>query len=950
MDYNFREVEKKWQDHWREHKTYRVTENPDKPKYYVLDMFPYPSGAGLHVGHPLGYIASDIFSRYKRQKGFNVLHPMGYDAYGLPAEQYAIQTGQHPALTTEKNIGRYREQLDKIGFSYDWDREVRTCDPDYYHWTQWTFIQLFKHYYNQETRKAEPIADLENIFSRSGNAVVNAATTFEETFSAAEWDQMPETRRQEVLMHYRLAYQADTMVNWCPRLGTVLANDEVKEGFSVRGGHPVERKKMKQWFLRITAYADRLLGGLDHIDWSESLKEIQRNWIGRSEGATIFFGVHDADNRATATAKGTPASTTGASGKEGPTKYPVTNDRIEVFTTRPDTVFGATFMVLAPEHELVERITPSDYKEKVAAYIKRAASRSERERMAEVKTISGEFTGAHAVHPFSGELMPIYIADYVLAGYGTGAIMAVPAHDSRDWAFAKHFGLPITEVVSGGNIEEASYDAKEGTLVNSDFINGMEVPQAIRTVIEHLESRDIGTGRVNFRLRDAIFSRQRYWGEPFPVYYKDGMPYVLDESELPLELPPVDKYLPTETGEPPLARAKNWETPEGHPLECNTMPGFAGSSAYYIRYMDPHNDQALVSRQAVEYWRNVDLYVGGAEHATGHLIYSRFWNKFLYDVGLVAEEEPFKKLINQGMIQGRSNFVYRIKGSNTFVSYNLRGDYETMPIHVDVNIVHNDILDLEAFKNWNPEYDHAGFILEDGKYVCGWEVEKMSKSFHNVVNPDDLIEHYGADTLRLYEMFLGPIEQAKPWDTNGIEGVFRFIRKLWRLFHDRDNQWSVSEDAATDQEKKVLHKTIKKVSEDIEKFSFNTAVSAFMICVNELTDLQCNKREILQPLSVMVSSFAPHLGEELWHRLGNAGSVTVAAFPQWEEKHVADDRLTYPVSFNGKTRFKLELPADSTKEEVEKAVLTSPEAAKWLGGNPPKRVIVVPGKIVNVVI
>ncbi len=971
MDYPYREVEKKWQNLWREHKTYRVTEDPGKPKYYVLDMFPYPSGAGLHVGHPLGYIASDIFSRYKRQKGFNVLHPMGYDAYGLPAEQYAIQTGQHPAITTEKNIERYREQMDKLGFSFDWDREVRTCDPEYYRWTQWTFIQLFRHYYNQETRKAEPISNLETVFSRSGNAVVNAATSLEETFTAGDWQQMTETRRQEVLMHYRLAYQADTMVNWCPKLGTVLANDEVKEGFSVRGGHPVERKKMKQWFLRITAYADRLLGGLDRIDWSESIKEIQRNWIGRSEGATIFFGVHDpaateSAGGAMASAAGAPTTTmrttesaaatsgngatAGASSQEGSAQNPVTSDRIEVFTTRPDTVFGATFMVLAPEHELVDKITPSDHKEKVAAYVKRAASRSERERMAEVKTISGEFTGAHAVHPFSGKLMPIYIADYVLAGYGTGAIMAVPAHDSRDYAFAKHFELPITEVVSGGNIEEASYDAKEGNLVNSDFINGMDVPQAIRTVIERLEARGIGTGRVNFRLRDAIFSRQRYWGEPFPVYYKDGMPYVLDESELPLELPPVDKYLPTETGEPPLARAKNWETPEGHPLECNTMPGFAGSSAYYIRYMDPRNDQALVSRQAVAYWRNVDLYVGGAEHATGHLIYSRFWNKFLFDVGLVVEDEPFKKLINQGMIQGRSNFVYRIKGSNTFVSYNLRGDYDTTPIHVDVNIVHNDILDLEAFKKWNPEYEHAGFMLEDGKYVCGWEIEKMSKSFHNVVNPDDLIGRYGSDTLRLYEMFLGPIEQAKPWDTNGIEGVFRFIRKLWRLYHDQENQWSVSEDAATDQEKKVLHKTIKKVSEDIERFSFNTSVSAFMICVNELTELRCNKREILQPLSVIISSFAPHLGEELWHRLGNVGSVTVADFPQWEEKYVADDMLTYPVSFNGKTRFKLELPAGSTKEEVEKAVLSSPEAAKWLDSKPPKRVIVVPGKIVNVVI
>lgn len=930
MDYNFREVEKKWQKHWRENKTYRVTEDPGKPKYYVLDMFPYPSGAGLHVGHPLGYIASDIFSRYKRQNGFNVLHPMGYDAYGLPAEQYAIQTGQHPAITTEKNIARYREQLDKIGFSYDWDREVRTCDPGYYHWTQWTFIQLFNHYYNNETGKAAPISALEAIFSSSGNAGVDAATAYEETFTAVEWMRMTDVEKQDVLMNYRLAYLSDTMVNWCPKLGTVLANDEVKEGFSVRGGHPVERKKMKQWFLRITAYAERLLEGLDRIDWSESLKEIQKNWIGRSEGSTIFFGIHD------------PGS---------PMSHPKTTaDLIEVFTTRPDTVFGATFMVLAPEHELVQKITPTPYKEKVKEYVTRAGNRSERERLSEVKTVSGQFTGAHAVHPFSGRLMPIFIADYVLAGYGTGAIMAVPAHDSRDYAFAKHFGLPITEVVSGGQIEESAYDAKEGILINSDFLNGLEVPDAIRTAIERLEQQRIGTGRVNFRLRDAIFSRQRYWGEPFPVYYKEGMPHVLDESELPLELPPVDKYLPTETGEPPLARAKNWKTKDGHPLECNTMPGFAGSSAYYIRYMDPRNDQELASEQAVGYWRNVDLYVGGAEHATGHLIYSRFWNKFLFDIGVVVEDEPFKKLINQGMIQGRSNFVYRVKGTNTFVSHNLRTNYDTMAIHVDVNIVHNDILDLEAFRQWNPEYQQAEFILEDGKYVCGWEVEKMSKSLHNVVNPDELIENYGADTLRLYEMFLGPIEQAKPWDTNGIEGVFRFIRKLWRLYHDRGNDWSVSDDAPTDQERKILHKAIKKISEDIEKFSFNTAVSAFMICVNELGELGCNKREILQPLAIMISSFAPHLGEELWHRLGNNQSVTLAPFPSWEEQYVTDDNVTYPVSFNGKTRFKLLLPAGSSKEAVEEAVLRSPEAAKWLGGKTPRRVIVVPGKIVNVVV
>jgi len=920
MDYNFREVEKKWQRFWSENKTYKTEIDRQKPKFYVLDMFPYPSGAGLHVGHPLGYIASDIYSRYKRQKGFNVLHPMGYDAYGLPAEQYAIQTGQHPAITTERNINRYREQLDKIGFSYDWDREVRTCEPDYYKWTQWTFIQLFNHFYNNKTQKAEPINQLVAAFEARGNASVDAACDPVAAFSANDWKQMREAEQQQVLMHYRLAYLSDTMVNWCPALGTVLANDEVKEGFSVRGGHPVERKKMQQWFLRITAYTDRLLEGLERIEWSESIKEIQRNWIGRSEGATIFFGVKSHESS------------------------------IEVFTTRPDTIFGATFMVLAPEHELVSKITTPEFSAAVDQYVTMASRRSDRERMAEVKTVSGQFTGGYAVHPFSGKLMPIYIADYVLAGYGTGAIMAVPAHDSRDYAFARHFGLDIVEVVTGGNIEDGSYDAKEGTMINSDFINGLEVKQAISTVITRLEELGIGTGRINFRLRDAIFSRQRYWGEPFPVYYKNDIPYVLHETELPLELPEVDKYLPTETGEPPLARAINWQTKEGYPLEHNTMPGFAGSSAYYIRYMDPHNEQALVSKEAVEYWENVDLYVGGAEHATGHLIYSRFWNKFLFDIGLVVKDEPFKKLINQGMIQGRSNFVYRIKGTNKFVSYNLRNDYEVTPIHADVNIVHHDVLDLDAFRKWNPEYREAEFILEDGKYICGWEIEKMSKSFHNVQNPDDLIERYGADTLRLYEMFLGPIEQAKPWDTNGIEGVFRFIRKLWRLYHGKNNEWYVTADPATDQEMKVLHKTIKKVGEDIEKFSFNTAVSTFMICVNELGDLGCNKRGILEPLAVMISSFAPHLGEELWQQLGNGESVTVAQFPQWEEKYVADDMITYPVQFNGKTRFKLELPAASTKESVETAVLAAPEAAKWLEGKPPKRVIVVPGKIVNVVI
>lgn len=920
MDYNFREVERKWQNYWRQNHTYKVEIDSSKPKFYVLDMFPYPSGAGLHVGHPLGYIASDIYSRYKRQSGFNVLHPMGYDAYGLPAEQYAIQTGQHPAVTTENNIKRYREQLDKIGFSYDWSREVRTCDPVYYQWSQWVFMKLFAHYYNNFTRKAEPIELLVRNFETNGNQGVNAASNQEESFTAAQWNSMSEAEQQAILMNYRLAYLADTHVNWCPALGTVLANDEVKEGFSVRGGHPVERKKMQQWFLRITAYAERLLDGLDNIDWSESLKEIQRNWIGRSEGASMIFDVMGHD------------------------------DKIEVFTTRPDTIFGSTFMVLAPEHELVAKITTPEYKKAVDEYVTKASRRSERERMAEAKTVSGQFTGGYAKHIFSGIPMPIYIADYVLAGYGTGAIMAVPAHDGRDYAFAKHFGLDIVEVVSGGNIQEQSYEAKVGKLINSDFINGMEVEDAISAVIKRLEKEKIGKGQVNFRLRDAIFSRQRYWGEPFPVYYKDGIARLLDESDLPLQLPEVDKYLPTETGEPPLGHAKNWTTKEGYPLEKNTMPGFAGSNAYYIRYMDPNNNKELVSREAVEYWQNVDLYVGGAEHATGHLLYARFWNKFLYDLGVVVTEEPFKKLINQGMIQGRSNLVYRIKETNTFVSHNLKNDYEVMPIHVDVNIVQNDILDIEAFRNWNPEYKNAEFILEGDKYVCGWEVEKMSKSLHNVQNPDDLIERYGADTLRLYEMFLGPIEQAKPWDTNGIEGVFRFIRKLWRLYHQDAGRWSVSDEPASDMEKKVLHKTIKKVGEDIEKFAFNTAVSAFMVCINELGDLKCNKREVLEPLAVLVSSFAPHIGEELWSLLGNTTSVTVAPFPSWEQKYITDDVVVYPVSFNGKTRFKLEIPADTPCAEVEKLVLSAPEAAKWLQGKPPKKVIVVLKKIVNIVV
>lgn len=920
MEYNFGTIEAKWQEYWKQNKTYKSEIDLSKPKYYVLDMFPYPSGAGLHVGHPLGYIASDIYTRYKRQQGFNVLHPMGYDAYGLPAEQYAIQTGQHPAITTEKNIARYREQLDKIGFSFDWDREVRTCDPEYYKWTQWTFIQLFEHYFNKNTQKAEPIRDLITHFAKKGSQGVEAHCDVFEAFSAEQWNAMDEVQQQKVLMNFRLAYLSETMVNWCPQLGTVLANDEVKEGFSVRGGYPVERKKMKQWFLRITAYAQRLLDGLDTIEWSESLKEIQKNWIGRSEGATLFFQIEGHDKA------------------------------LEIFTTRPDTIFGATYMVLAPEHEWVAQITQPAYQDAVAHYIRETQKRSERERMAEVKTISGQFTGAHCIHPFNGKPIPVYIADYVLAGYGTGAIMAVPAHDSRDYAFARHFQLPIVEVVSGGCIEQESYDAKEGQLINSDFLNGLDVKEAMKAAIDKVEAMGMGERKINFRLRDAIFSRQRYWGEPFPVYYKNDMPYMMAQDQLPLELPSVDKYLPTETGEPPLARAQNWQTAEGYPIECNTMPGFAGSSAYYIRYMDPRNTQALVSSEAIAYWQNVDLYIGGAEHATGHLIYARFWNKFLFDLGLAVKQEPFQKLINQGMIQGRSNFVYRVKGTNTFVSFGLRKDYDTMPIHVDVNMVHNDILDQEAFRKWNPEYSQAEFVLEEGKYHCGWEVEKMSKSFHNVVNPDDLIEKYGADTLRLYEMFLGPLEQAKPWDTNGIEGVFRFMRKLWRLYHDQGNTFVVRDEKASPEELKALHKAIKKVSEDIERFSFNTAVSTFMICVNELSDLKCSKREILEPLTILISSFAPHIAEELWHLLGHQDSVVTAAFPAYQQAYLAEDTVVYPVSFNGKMRFKLEVAAGTAPKDVENLVLQAPEAQKWLEGNPPKKVIVVPGKIVNVVI
>jgi len=846
---------------------------------------------------------------------------MGYDAYGLPAEQYAIQTGQHPEKTTTENIGRYRSQMDKIGFSYDWNREVKTCDPFYYKWTQWTFIQLFKSWYNSVTDKAESIDILIQEFEKSGNREVDAACDEVDIFTAVEWKEMSEKQQQQILMNYRLAYLSETSVNWCPELGTVLANDEVKEGYSVRGGFPVERKLMRQWSLRITAYAQRLLDSLEKIDWSEALKEIQRNWIGRSDGAMMDFTVENDDQ-----------------------------DIIKIFTTRADTIFGATYIVLAPEHELVEQVTTSENKAKVDDYITIAKNRSERERMAEVKTVSGVFTGSYAINPISNEKMPIWVADYVLYGYGTGAIMAVPAHDSRDYLFAKHFNLTITEVVSGGNISEESYDAKDGILINSGFINGMNVENANNAVIDKVEQMGIGNRKVNYRLRDAIFSRQRYWGEPFPVYYIDDMPYMFDESELPLELPEVDSYLPTSTGEPPLANAKEWKTKEGYPVETSTMPGFAGSSAYYLRYMDPWNDSEYFSKEANEYWRNVDLYIGGSEHATGHLIYARFWNKFLFDKGICCEDEPFKKLINQGMIQGRSNIAYMVKGKKEFVSYSLRKEYETIPVHVDINLVENDILDINAFKSWQPDYKDATFVLEDGKFICGYEIEKMSKSLHNVQNPDELIEKYGADTLRLYEMFLGPLEQSKPWDTHGIEGVFRFIKKLWRLYHDENNSFLVSDDEPTSDELKVLHKTIKKVQEDIERFSFNTVVSALMICVNELSDLKCNKRIILKDLAILVSSYAPHIAEELWQLLGEKECLSYTSFPELKEEYIAENTFTYPVSFNGKMRFKLELGIDLTIQDVEKAVLEAEDAQKWLEGKVVRKVIVVPKKIINIVI
>ena len=917
MEYNFSEIEKKWLEYWKENKTYQVKKEADKPKFYVLDMFPYPSGAGLHVGHPLGYIASDIYSRYKRLKGFNVLHPMGYDAYGLPAEQYAIQTGQHPAITTEQNIKRYREQLDKIGFSFDWSREIRTCEPDYYKWTQHAFIQMFNSYYCCDAQQARPISELIEVFELQGTKDLNIACTEPFVFTAEEWKKKTEKEKQETLMNYRIAYLADTMVNWCPALGTVLANDEVSEGLSIRGGYPVEQRKMRQWSLRVSAYAQRLLDGLETIDWTESLKETQRNWIGRSEGAEMDFQIKDSEVKFT------------------------------VFTTRADTVFGVTFMVLAPESEYVAQVVTPGQKAEVAAYLEQVKRRTERERIADRK-VTGVFTGSYAINPVSGTEIPIWISDYVLAGYGTGAIMAVPAHDSRDYAFAKHFNLPIIPLIEGADISEESFDAKEGIMMNSGFLNGLTVKAAIQKAKAYIAENDLGKIKVNYRLRDAIFSRQRYWGEPFPIYYKDGMPYPVALEDLPVELPEVDKFLPTETGEPPLGRAKDWAY-KGNPLELATMPGFAGSSAYYLRYEDPHNNEALVSKEDNDYWRNVDLYVGGTEHATGHLIYSRFWNKFLFDLGIIADDEPFKKLINQGMIQGRSNFVYRIKNTNTFVSFGLKDKYEVMPIHVDVNIVSNDVLDVEAFKNWNPEYKTAEFILEDGKYCCGWAVEKMSKSMFNVVNPDDVVEKFGADTLRLYEMFLGPLEQSKPWDTNGIDGVSRFLRKLWNLFFQGD-AWMISEEQPTTEELKSLHKLIKKVGWDIENFSFNTSVAAFMICVNELTALKCNKRAILSDLTIVIAPFAPFIAEELWSQLGNSSSVCDARFPEYNEEYLKENTVKYTISFNGKARFTLDFPANTAKEEVEKTVLAHETSLKWIEDKTPKKIIIVPNKIVNIVI
>ena len=1043
MDYNFREIEKRWQEYWRDNKTYHVEIDHDKPKFYVLDMFPYPSGAGLHVGHPLGYIASDIYARYKRLKGFNVLHPMGYDAYGLPAEQYAIQTGTHPAVTTEKNINRYREQMDKIGFCFDWDREVRTSNPDYYKWTQWTFIQLFNSYYCNQARQARPISELVELFARQGTAGLDLACTKPLEFTAEQWNAMSEKEQQEVLMNYRLAYLADTMVNWCPELGTVLANDEVQDGLSVRGGFPVVRKSMKQWLLRITAYAERLLTGLDTIDWNESIKDVQRNWIGKSMGASVLFDIADKDIK------------------------------LEVFTTRADTLFGVTFMVLAPEHPMIAELTSDEQRESVEEYVAWAKNRSERERMSEVKKVSGVFSGSYAVNPFNGTKIPIWISDYVLMGYGTGAIMAVPAHDSRDFAFARHFQLPIIQVVTKPGEEmpdvsewAESFDAKDGVLVNSEFLDGLTVKDAILRMIQELERLGIGKGKTNYRLRDAIFSRQRYWGEPFPIYYKNGMPYAMDVDKLPLQLPSIDAYKPTENGEPPLARAKNWVTDDGCPIETNTMPGFAGSSGYYLRYMDPHNNDEYFSKEANNYWQQVDLYIGGAEHATGHLIYSRFWNKFLFDIGIACKDEPFKKMVNQGMIQGRTSFVYRVNYEKMaewrmwqllkdnklgvefvrdykmgrrrfdfycpskniiieikkmtdlekvaepyesiakqlgckilltpirsvlnddeyldvenkikemiagrdipefesgeqvlfpplFVSKNVAGrEFYSDPIRVDINMVHNDILDMDEFKVWRDDLKGAEFICEKDKdgndiYVCGWEIEKMSKSKYNVQNPDDLVARYGADTLRLYEMFLGPLEQSKPWDTQGIEGVHRFLRKFWKLFVNEKGELQVSDNQATKEELKSLHKLIKKEEEDIERISFNTVVSAFMICVNELSDMRCDKREILEPLTIMISPYAPHIAEELWHLLGHSDSVVNQTFPEFNKDLIVENSFLYPVSFNGKKRFDINLSLNMSDEEMRDVVLAAPESKKWTEGLVVRKVIIIRNKIINIVV
>ncbi len=945
MEYNFREIEQKWQKTWAEEKTYHVEIDPEKKKFYVLNMFPYPSGAGLHVGHPLGYIASDIYARYKRQCGFNVLNPMGYDAYGLPAEQYAIQTGQHPAITTETNIKRYREQLDKIGFSFDWDREVRTCDPQYYHWTQWAFQEMFNHFYCRKCGKALPIAELVKHFEEKGTEdTENLAQSEELHFTADEWKNMSDKQKQETLMNYRIAYLGETMVNWCPKLGTVLANDEVVDGVSERGGYPVVQKKMKQWCLRVSAYAQRLLDGLDTVDWSDSLKETQRNWIGRSEGTEMQFSVKDSDVKFT------------------------------IFTTRADTIFGVTFMVLAPESELVGQLTTEAQKAEVEAYLEATKKRTERERIAD-RRVTGVFTGAYAINPFTGDEIPVWVSDYVLAGYGTGAIMAVPAHDSRDYAFARHFSLPIVPLIEGADVSEESFDAKEGMVMNSPAagkealkgfsLNGLSVKEAIAATKKFVTENKLGRVKVNFRLRDAIFSRQRYWGEPFPVYYKDGMPQMVPADCLPLELPEVSKFLPTETGEPPLGNATRWAWDEANrcvtdnaridnatvfPLELSTMPGFAGSSAYYLRYMDPRNDSALVGEEADEYWQNVDLYIGGSEHATGHLIYSRFWNKFLFDLGVSRKEEPFQKLVNQGMIQGRSNFVYRIKDSNTFVSLGLKDKYDTTPIHVDVNIVQNDVLDLDAFKKWRPEYETAEFVLEDGKYVCGWAIEKMSKSMYNVVNPDMIVEKYGADTLRLYEMFLGPINQSKPWDSNGIDGCARFLRKAWNLFYPKNEGLAATDDAPTKDNLKTLHKLIKKVSEDIEVFSYNTSIPAFMIAVNELAQQKCRSREVLETVVTLLAPFAPHMAEELWHALGHETTVCDAPWPTYDESYLKEETQTLSVSFNGKTRFTLDFAADATKESIQEATLASEQAKKYLEGKQVVKVIVVPGRIVNIVI